>query len=93
MYQVIDKRGNGKTSRLMLLAKENNGILVCSNSEAMKVKADAYGFNNLEIISYMDYIKYANSFHKPIFIDELEDFVKVLSYYQLAGYSLTEGED
>ena len=92
MYQIIDKRGNGKTSRLMLLVKENNGILVCSNPEAMKVKADAYGFHDLEIISYLEYIQEIHSFHKPIFIDELENFVNILSYYQLAGYSLTEGE-
>jgi hypothetical protein len=93
MFQIIDKRGNGKTSRLMLLVKEKNGILVCSNPEAMKVKADAYGFHDLEIISYLEYIENVNSFHKPIFIDELEDFVKILSYCQLAGYSLTEGEN
>jgi hypothetical protein len=92
MFQIIDKRGNGKTSRLMLLAKENNGILVCSSPEAMRVKADAYGFHDLEIISNSEYIKNIKSFHKPIFIDELENFVKILSYNQLAGYSLTEGE-
>ena len=31
MYKIIDKRGTGKTLRLMLLAKENNGIVVCSS--------------------------------------------------------------
>jgi hypothetical protein len=31
MYRIIDGRGTGKTSRLMLLAKENNGVIVCAN--------------------------------------------------------------
>ena len=31
MYRIIENRGTGKTSRLMLLAKENNAIFVCSN--------------------------------------------------------------
>jgi len=39
LYQIIDKRGSGKTGRLMLLAQERDGYLVCSNPEAMMVKA------------------------------------------------------
>ena len=29
MYRIIDARGSGKTSRLMLLAKETNSALAC----------------------------------------------------------------
>ena len=39
MYQIIDKRGSGKTSRLMLLAQENNGVFVCANPYGMREKA------------------------------------------------------
>ena len=39
MYRIIEGRGTGKTSRLMLLAKENDAIFVCSNPDAMKYKA------------------------------------------------------
>ena len=61
----------------MLLAKENNGILVCSNPRAMEQKAKDYGLSGIEIISYYDYVKhqYLNN-HKPIFIDELELFAR-----------------
>ena len=92
MFQVIDKRGSGKTSRLMLLAKENNGILVCSNPRAMEQKAKDYGLSGIEIISYYDYVKhqYLNN-HKPIFIDELELFARWFNN-NLQGYSLTVGE-
>ena len=92
MYQIIDKRGSGKTSRLMLLVKENDGILVCSNPEAMRVKAEAYGFKNLRIISYFDYMDNMTHYREKIFIDELEDFLKILSYGQIIGYSLTTGD-
>ncbi len=31
MYRIIDGRSSGKTSRLMLLAKETNAAIACSN--------------------------------------------------------------
>ena len=43
MIRVIDGRGSGKTSKLMEIAKENNAMFVCSNPQAMEVKARAYG--------------------------------------------------
>ena len=91
MVQIIDNRGSGKTSRLMLLAKENNGILVCANPEAMKVKAHAYGLTGLEFVSYYDYAAGKYDRHKPVFVDELEYFVRSLCN-NLSGYSITIGD-
>ena len=90
MYRVIDNRGSGKTSRLMLLAKENNGILVCANPQAMRYKAHAYGLVGFDIISYYDYETHNYDPDKPIFIDELENYVK--NFHNLSGYSLTIGD-
>ena len=78
MYQVIDARGSGKTGRLMLLAKEHNGVLVCSNPYAMKEKAKAYGFFGFDIISYQDYTQHNYQAGKYVFIDELDEYVKSL---------------
>ena len=39
MYRIIDGRGSGKTSRLMLLAKETGAAIACSNPWAMAEKA------------------------------------------------------
>jgi hypothetical protein len=36
MYSIIDSRGSGKTSRLMLLAKETGSKIACSNPIAMR---------------------------------------------------------
>ena len=92
MYQIIDKRGSGKTSRLMLLAQESNGVFVCANPHRMREKAKDYGFSGFEIVSYEDYLKHNYSYDKMIFIDELELFVKSLGN-NLDGYSLSLGDD
>lgn len=76
----------------MLLVKENNGILVCANPEAMRVKAQAYGFDDIEIISYWTYFEDITgwcSTKKPVFIDELEDFIRATCGNSFVGYSLT----
>ena len=55
MYQIIDKRGSGKTSRLMLLAQENNGIFVCANPYGMREKAKNYDLTVKKVkLSYRD---------------------------------------
>ena len=43
MNRIVDRRCTGKTSRLMLLAKENNGIIVCQNPTALREKANSLG--------------------------------------------------
>ena len=91
MYQVIDTRGSGKTSRLMLLAKENDGVFVCSNPYAMEQKAKAYGLTGFEIISYYDYWEHNYPMGKKVFIDELDKCVIAWGNY-LNGYSLTVGD-
>ena len=91
MYQVIDVRGSGKTNRLMLLAKENNGVLVCANPNAMASKAQAYGLTGFDIISYSDYFNHNYEYGNIVFIDELDTCVKSLGNI-LNGYSLTIGD-
>ena len=51
MYKIIDERSSGKTSRLMLLAKENNGVIVCHAPQAMQEKAYGYGITGIDFIS------------------------------------------
>lgn len=90
MYRVIDKRGSGKTSRLMLLAKEHNGIFVCSNPLAMKEKALSYGLVGFDIMSYEEYY-YGEKENKPIFIDELDLYLKYCDK-NIKGYTLSEDD-
>ena len=57
MYRIIDNRNTGKTSRLLLLAKEHNGIVVCMWPKAMQEKAYAYGLTGIDFMSYNDFIQ------------------------------------
>lgn len=57
MYRIIDGRGTGKTSRLLLLAKEHDGIVICAYPEWMREKAYKYGLTGIDFISYTEFIK------------------------------------
>lgn len=95
MYRIIDERATGKTGRLMLLAKESNGVIVCNNPNAMRQKARAYGITGINFISYYDFVTGNGSNLENYYIDELEAFV---SYMQralgimgtLSGYTISQ---
>ena len=100
MYRIIDGRGSGKTSRLMLLAKENGATLVCENPRAMEIKAHAYGIVGIDFMSYADAIDHMRAFdsryttdsrRSAIVIDELESFVQYALGMNgpLIGYTLS----
>lgn len=96
MVRIIDGRGTGKTSRLMLLAKANDAIFVCSNPKAMEQKAHAYGITGITFMSYTDFILTAHGRRDCKFvIDELEYFALVAgrvvgSGNECIGYTLSE---
>ena len=89
MFRIIDNRGSGKTSRLMLLAKETNSVIACANPYAMKQKALAYGIVGIDFISYNDLLsgEYENI---NVMIDEIEMFVKENSDDELVFDDVTD---
>ena len=88
MYRIIDKKCSGKTSRLMLLAKEHNGIIVCKDPVLMQRKAYDYGIVGIDFISYYDF-KPMYEYDKPVFIDEIDLYFKYLNS-AIAGYTISE---
>lgn len=86
MYRIIDKSGTGKTSKLMLLAKENNADFVCSNPHAMEYKAKKYGIEGINFISYKDFADYGS---EKYIIDELDTYLIQSLGNGLIGYSIT----
>ena len=91
--RIVEGRGTGKTKKLMVAAKENNGILVYHNPSAMHSKALAYGLTGFDIISYKDYFESNYDLEKKIYIDELEIFVKCLiGDDNFSGYTLSIGD-
>ena len=87
MFRIIDSRSSGKTSRLMLLAKETNSAIACSNPRAMREKAYAYGIIGIDFIPYSDLFE--GKYNDNVLIDELEEFVKDYTDANIKGYSLT----
>ncbi len=88
MFRIIDSRSSGKTSRLMLLAKETDSAIACSNPSAMRQKAYAYGITGIDFISYSDLFT-GGWTEENVLIDELEEFVKQYIDANITGYSLT----
>ena len=88
MYRIIDGRGTGKTSRLLLLAKENNGIVVCKNPETMREKAYRYGITGIDFIPYHLYLPNERNDERPVFIDELELYLKSWNK-NVKGYTIS----
>lgn len=82
MIKIIDGRGTGKSSRLMLIAKESgNGVIICQNPKKMQEKAYAYGIVGLEFVSYSEYfnaiLDNLNIFDKKtLYIDNVSVFLE-----------------
>ena len=88
MYRIIDSRSSGKTSRLMLLAKETGSVIACMNPSAMRQKARAYGIIGVQFISYSDLFTGEYDSNK-VMIDEIEVFVSNYMDGELTGYTLS----
>jgi len=90
MYRIIDDRATGKTSRLMLIAKENNATFVCNNPDAMTYKAHAYGITGINFISYGEYLTSPHSRDEKFVVDEIEALMSRFTLPgHLIGYSLS----
>ncbi len=92
MYRIIDDRGTGKTSRLMLIAKEQNAVFVCGNPNAMSAKAQAYGIDGITFVSYGDFIHSYDPDITAYVVDELEEFIEAVFSFgpKLIGYTLSQ---
>ena len=72
MYQIISNRATGKTSSLLLLTKEHDGVFVCAYPDVIKEKAWKLGLTGFDIISYSDYLEHKYPYGKKIEISEGE---------------------
>ena len=88
MYRVVDKRGSGKTSRLILLAKENDGIVASHCPKYIIEKANYFGIQGIKVCSYQELLDKDYDTTLPVFIDDLELFAK-FSVAKLGGYSIS----
>lgn len=91
MNRIIDGRSTGKTKKLFTAAKENNAIVVCSNPVTMRQKAENYGLFGINFMSYTEFILNRDSWTEDdnFYVDELENFINVISHHSINGYTLT----
>lgn len=92
MYRIIDDRATGKTSRLMLLAKETGSKIACSNPHCMREKAYAYGITGIEFIPYSDLFNGNVEPEDKVMIDEIEVCLRSFMDGRLTGYTLSEDD-
>ena len=88
--------GTGKTKELMEATLEADGTIFTNNKRALRVKADSYGFDSLNIMDWDDLLAGDFDPEKPIFVHKLEDVMEELLYFdygiRMAGYSVALGE-
>ena len=84
--------GTGKTKELMDAALEADGIILTTNKRALATKAQAYGFESINIIDLADLLYGDFDSTKPLFIHKLDDVAEeyINKYFglKLAGYSV-----
>lgn len=85
MKKIIGEPGSGKTKKLMALCQQENATLVCKNPEAMLVKAHAYGYKNINIISYYNFLKTSTYNQNNAYLDDIDEFLQVIGCV-VSGY-------
>lgn len=88
MEIIAGGRGTGKTRRLLEMAKDNNGVVICENVEEMTKRAYRLGIVGIDFMDYRDYIYELVNLTKPVYIANINKFLKVVDH-DIAGYSLT----
>ena len=92
MDKIIGEKGTGKTRRLLEMAKDNNGIVICENVEEMTKRAYRLGIVGIDFMDYRDYVYELVNLTKPVYIANINNFLKAFDH-DIAGYSLTLEEN
>lgn len=84
MYKIIDKRGTGKTSRLILLAKQTNATILSNNPQYVARLAKEYGIEDVKC----DHLsRVFNDNHQENYL--VDDVDTLLKMFNIIGYSET----
>lgn len=89
MYRILGKRGSGKTTNLITLAKETGAILVVSNVDYTVNKMYQLGITGVDIMSYAQFSDNKRGYDKQYLIDDIEGFTKAIFGKNFIGYSQT----
>ena len=94
MISIIGPRGSGKTVKLFEEARKNNAMILTTNSHALREKARALGYNDIEINGFGNLKDDDYSLMKPALVDNCDIFLAGLleKYYniQMIGFNITD---
>lgn len=86
MFIISGGKGTSKTKTLIERAKEENAIVVCEDTLAMRERAYEYGITGLNIMSYREFDT-LEDVKEPVYIHDIN---KYISYgnRNVKGYSV-----
>ena len=94
MIKIIGARNTGKTKLLLEAANKVHGTVLAENKEGLKVKANAYGFYDVNIINYQDLMEGNYYYGEPLYIQKAELFLdSVAKSHGLVLNGITFTED
>ena len=97
MKTVIRQRDSGKAQELFKLAREEQALIVTQNKRALRVKANALGFEDIEIVDFADLANenYAQ-INSKVIIHNADKWIEEIFFntygLDVIGFSATEGE-
>ena len=95
MKTIIRGRDSGKAKELLKFARERGAAILTQDKHAFKVKAENYGYADIEVIDYKDLHDDNYDWHMPIVVHNGDKLLYTLmdKYYGLTtiGFSATEG--
>ena len=86
MFIVSGGRGIGKTKALLERAKEENAIIVCEDTMAMRERAYSYGITGLNIMSYKEFDT-LEKVEEPVYIHNINNYISY-GNRNVKGYSV-----
>ena len=93
MFKIFGSRGCGKTYQLLNYATTDpNGIIVCSNPDAMLYKIKQYNMKEIKCISYEDFLRNKHKMREKeqasFYIDEIDALLQRVDPH-IAGYTMS----
>lgn len=86
MIKLIGERGSGKTGKLIELAAEQGGTIVCKNPNHIVEKGYSMGITSLNVVSYVQYLASKDAVNGPVFVDDMDALLEAIDP-RIAGFT------
>jgi hypothetical protein len=93
MKIIHDKRGTGKTTKLIKLCAKNNGLMVCFNTCHVNQAIRIANCNNIKIekpITFYQFIHNPAKYNRPLYFDDMDLCLKTVQDCIIGGISVAK---